>query len=137
MFQRLHQLRTEWKRPAHFLIQKILAFYCGKNGAEINFIRRDKNYTAQRFDWSACFQVFINRPDKATHEIEPRRRRTQRSFLKPRSLRARAAKDSHPTAPFTSGFRIARSVQVYSQNFLREIPVAGVLENTIKTKSSV
>ena len=44
--------------------------------------------SARRFDWPARFQAFSDRTVKAPHPAEPIRRRTQRAFPKPRSLRA-------------------------------------------------
>jgi hypothetical protein len=38
------------------------------------------NMGIRRFDWPACFQAFSNRPDKAPHQTEPIRLRTQRTF---------------------------------------------------------
>jgi len=39
---------------------------------------------ARRFDWSAFLRALGNRPDKSP-QYKPRRSRTQRAFLKPRS----------------------------------------------------
>jgi len=65
---------------------------------------------SRRFDWPAFLRALGNRPDKSPL-IEPRRSRTQRAFVKPRSTSPSSVHITPDLLRFAAGFRNARSVR--------------------------